>query len=364
MKIIVALHKNYAETIEYLVRTANNAQAVLEFETIQLNEREQRRIAPRDLREDEVDCFLHELYLIKKERGLEENDFLLFLFDGTLFDAEGGDPYSVWLNSISDGVDVGVGLVSTFYLTNDVFKNEVQDFASFLIRYIGIGLLSALANMYLDLDYHFQTTGCVMDYCQNIKDLIVTIKKGFYFCDKAKCKQRLSENEIGAALIAITDLLNRSQFKSRESHQMMSRCFKIDALGCIKAPVVFPDQIFVAMPFKPELQDIFDFGIKPAVEKSGYEYWKADEHPRNIDLMCKICESIQASEYALVDLTEYNPNVYFELGLCYSLGRKVLIIKREGVDTPTDLRGMEHIQYKNASDLYGQLLKIMPKIFV
>jgi predicted nucleotide-binding protein len=55
------------------------------------------------------------------------------------------------------------------------------------------------------------------------------------------------------------------------------------------------------------------------------------------DLACKVCQLAQRCEFAVVDISENNPNVFFELGLLYGLGRNVLLIRRTGTRIPADL---------------------------
>ena len=91
----------------------------------------------------------------------------------------------------------------------------------------------------------------------------------------------------------------------------MSRCFKTGTTECTKVNRIIPKQVFIGIPFRDRFEDVFNFGIKPVLEQYGYEPWKADDNPNIIDLMCKVCEGIQKSQYIIVDLSEWNPNVYF-----------------------------------------------------
>ena len=66
----------------------------------------------------------------------------------------------------------------------------------------------------------------------------------------------------------------------------------------------------------------------------------------SIDLMCKICQSIQKASVCIVDITTWNANVMFELGLMYGWGKPVILIKhREEKTEKADLKGMQFIPY-------------------
>jgi nucleoside 2-deoxyribosyltransferase len=106
--------------------------------------------------------------------------------------------------------------------------------------------------------------------------------------------------------------------------------------------MVNPNRVFIGMPIRKKFAHIYTHGIVPTLEKIKLEPWKADEEPNNIDIMCKICEHLQESQYAIINITDWNPNVLFELGLAYGLGKTVVIIKYKESGVPVDLKGMEY----------------------
>ena len=137
-------------------------------------------------------------------------------------------------------------------------------------------------------------------------------------------------------------------------------CFKIGAV-CSKEIIVNPHQVFVGMPFRKKFAGIYSHGIAPALEKVELEPWKADEEPSNIDVMCKICEHLQESQYAIINITDWNPNVLFELGLAYGLGKTAVLIKDKESGVPVDLKGMEYVEYESSEDLSENLKKFFLK---
>ena len=137
-------------------------------------------------------------------------------------------------------------------------------------------------------------------------------------------------------------------------------CFKIGAV-CSKEVVVNPNQVFIGMPFRKKFSDIYTRGIVPSLEKFKLEPWKADQEPSNIDIMCKICENLQESRYAIINITDWNPNVLFELGLAYGLGKTVVLIKDKESGVPVDLKGMEYMEYESSEDLSRNLEKFFLK---
>ncbi len=58
---------------------------------------------------------------------------------------------------------------------------------------------------------------------------------------------------------------------------------------------------------------------------------RADQVRRTGYVICeKICKKIQESDFILVDISVPNPNVFYELGLAYGLGQKVLVVHHKG----------------------------------
>ena len=47
----------------------------------------------------------------------------------------------------------------------------------------------------------------------------------------------------------------------------------------------------------------------------------------------------------LADLTDGNPNVFYELGICHAMGKKVVLIT-QNAEVPFDVRHIRHIRYE------------------
>ena len=60
---------------------------------------------------------------------------------------------------------------------------------------------------------------------------------------------------------------------------------------------------------------IYEDMIKPIAEKCGYEPLRADEIEYAGSITADIIENINDSMLVIADLSEHNPNVFYELGL-------------------------------------------------
>ena len=157
----------------------------------------------------------------------------------------------------------------------------------------------------------------------------------------------------------------RKWFSRAGAGSLMPRCFKTGGIVCTNREAQQPESeqnVFIGMPFKPEFENVYKFAIKPVLDNLGLIPRKANEEVQNIDLMCKVCGEIQISASAVFEISEWNPNVMFELGLVYGLGKEAFILKRKDAEIPVDLRGMILILYDDYDDLKNRLTKYLAKL--
>lgn len=106
-----------------------------------------------------------------------------------------------------------------------------------------------------------------------------------------------------------------------------------------------PGTCFVLMPFNEAMTQVYEHGIKPCVESIGMQCRRADEIYSAQGILGDIWDSIQSAEIVIADLTEKNPNVMYELGLCHTLWKRVILLSQNKDDVPFDLRAWRVIWY-------------------
>jgi hypothetical protein len=111
---------------------------------------------------------------------------------------------------------------------------------------------------------------------------------------------------------------------------------------------------FVAMPIKPEYNDILQ-KIDAVLEENGLRTWVAQKEVHMRHILCKICEKIQTCENGIFEITELKPNVMLELGLAYGLGKSIVLLTKSASKVPSDLKGLEVIEYRNLEELEKKL---------
>lgn len=155
----------------------------------------------------------------------------------------------------------------------------------------------------------------------------------------------------------LTDLRETSLTTQLKTYEMR-KCIKTNVNGCPRKPSIKRNQVFVGMPFSTDFYDAYEFGIKIALENNlNKTVYRADNNIETKDIMCKICYEMQSSEVLIFDISGSNPNVMFELGLSYGLGKETILLKDTTTKIISDLSNVEYIEYRHAKDIQDKLYK-------
>lgn len=100
-----------------------------------------------------------------------------------------------------------------------------------------------------------------------------------------------------------------------------------------------------------EFKAVFESLIKPSVEmddrrkSTGLRCERADEEVKTGNIPADIIEKLASAEIVIADLTTWNPNVFYELGVRHSLRQKTIMIAQQNVDIPFDVKSYRVIFY-------------------
>ncbi len=109
-----------------------------------------------------------------------------------------------------------------------------------------------------------------------------------------------------------------------------------------------PDYCFVLMPFSEtfDVQNVYRDHIKLVIEKRcGLRCERADDIYDISGVMQSVWEGINRACLIIADLTDRNPNVFYELGIAHTLGKPVIILTQTMDFVPFDLRHLRCIVY-------------------
>ena len=106
------------------------------------------------------------------------------------------------------------------------------------------------------------------------------------------------------------------------------------------------NRCFVIMPFAEDLDFVYGI-IKKGLNDNGYVCNRVDEIPGSTPIVNKILTELLRSRYIIADLTNCNPNVFYELGIAHSFkdAQNIIILKQKGSKVPFDITHLTYIEY-------------------
>lgn len=114
------------------------------------------------------------------------------------------------------------------------------------------------------------------------------------------------------------------------------------------------NKIFLDIPYAKKYRT-FEKQIIETLTNAGLDVVEAKQQKRTKMILCKICYMLQTCKYGVADLSYESLNVPFELGLMYGLGKDCAILKSVDANQPTDIEGIEYIEYENTDELDERL---------
>jgi hypothetical protein len=112
------------------------------------------------------------------------------------------------------------------------------------------------------------------------------------------------------------------------------RRFETDELFC-----------FALLPFQDLFFEVYESAVGPAATSLGLRSLHAGEIFGNREVVEDIWDSICSARLIVVDVTGRNPNVFYELGICHTLGKECIIITQNKDDVPFDIRHRRYVEY-------------------
>src|SRR5262249_22532240 len=107
---------------------------------------------------------------------------------------------------------------------------------------------------------------------------------------------------------------------------------------------------FVIMPFsatatctEERWTEIYENIFRPALEALGYVCERA--RPATGSILGSIIDHLRNANIVLADITDRNPNVFYELAVRHCLGKGTIIVAQGDDHIPSDLRGYWYINY-------------------
>lgn len=115
--------------------------------------------------------------------------------------------------------------------------------------------------------------------------------------------------------------------------------------------------VFVAMPFKRETDDVYEYGIQRAVRAAGFVCERADLSTFTGDVVAWIKQRIKSASLVVADLSDDNPNVYLEVGFAWGVGVPTVLLVKDASHLKFDVKTQRCVPYERIKDLEHGLKK-------
>ena len=102
---------------------------------------------------------------------------------------------------------------------------------------------------------------------------------------------------------------------------------------------------FVIMPFSDDFGDVFKIGIKETAKELNIKAYRLDEELFDEGMLDKIYSEIENCDFLIADLSNKNPNVFYELGYAHAIGKRCILLTKSAENIPFDLKHKRHIVY-------------------
>lgn len=110
---------------------------------------------------------------------------------------------------------------------------------------------------------------------------------------------------------------------------------------------------FFLMPFQEKFDDLYS-AVRESLMKSNFRCNRSDDLSGSKPVINKILVEILRAQYVIVDLTDCNPNVFYELGIAHTFKEteNVLLVKQEDAEVPFDIRHLQYQEYRKDNPKY------------
>lgn len=143
-------------------------------------------------------------------------------------------------------------------------------------------------------------------------------------------------------------IMQKSKMHQKITEEILERRSKMivkPVFGNIDYSII-PNSIFLIMPFGEEWSnDTFEV-IQDIANTAKYKLIRADNLFEPSVIIDDIWREINKAEIIIADITIHNANVFYELGIAHTLGKRVILIRKDdGQDAPFDIKLWRYYEY-------------------
>jgi hypothetical protein len=154
----------------------------------------------------------------------------------------------------------------------------------------------------------------------------------------------LQGEELDEASKSVAELLIEP---TKEDIDRKNRIVRVSPIFQGRDFLLDPNLVFTLMEFGDPYTKIYNTLIKPTVEAEGFRCIKSDDIFRTSAVIEDIWENINKAALIIAEISTNNPNVMYELGICHTVGKNVMMITQDSSSVPFNFRHLRFYPYSN-----------------
>jgi hypothetical protein len=173
------------------------------------------------------------------------------------------------------------------------------------------------------------------------------------------------ENAMADATRAARDRISgarRGAWRQREPATPLDELAESSPLATAGKQSVGKPHIFVAMPFRKDMYDVFYYGIQAPARAAGFLCERIDQEVFTGDILERVKAKIETAALVVAELTGANANVYLEVGYAWGKGRPTVLVAKSEEKLLFDVRGQRCLTYEIIKDLEDALTRELLQI--
>jgi hypothetical protein len=91
---------------------------------------------------------------------------------------------------------------------------------------------------------------------------------------------------------------------------------------------------------------IYNHIFEPAISDAGYKALRTDEFSASREIKLDIIQNLIDAPMCLCDLSTFNPNVFYELGIRQAFEKPVVLVQEKGQKRAFDISGLSTVDYR------------------
>ena len=125
--------------------------------------------------------------------------------------------------------------------------------------------------------------------------------------------------------------------------------------------LVAPRTVFMIMSFKKEFHDVYT-SCKEVCHEFDFEADQTNETISLERIVARVEKGIKESAFVIADVSEWSPNVFYEVGFARGMGKNVILTARKGTTRAFDVADIPTIDWENQEELKDGLRKCISTI--